>query len=211
MVKCPSCFSDCLEDLGDIIICSNCNYKIYKKEIREKEDVEIEIAENKKTVDDNKNAIFIIKILYIFPIMLFFFILIAIGLLSMKEIFSTSTIINEAKISIEIIDKLIIYFFLMLALIDFSILILQEYVRPLVIPTEEPTMEEKCFRNKIYLEKLMIFGMILIILDIFSKIFSNGNDQDIKTVLIGVSIVIISIGIWKYLSFKAEYEFKFKK
>ena len=57
--------------------------------------------------------------------------------------------------------------------------------------------------SKLYPERLLVFGVIFILLEIFSKLFSD-DGQDLNLLLVGISMVLISIGIWKYLSFKAD-------
>ena len=189
MAKCPSCYSERLEDLGTIIACDNCGYTI-------KKDVE------------PRFKLYIVKLLFIFPIVLLFFIIFAFGFFSVTEVFTYNNYsfsINTSEISVGIADKLLVYFFIMLALVDFGTLILQEYVRPLLFPPNEPPLELKYLKHKMYLEKLMVFGIIIIVLDTFSKIFTSKN-QDSTNILIGVSLLLISISIWKYLSLKAEHD-----
>lgn len=177
---------------------------------------------------------------YAAPIITLYFIILAIIVAALMDIFTVnipgiisnpsnnstinnSTIfsLNPEEISKDIINKLLIYFFIMLGVVDLSILVLDRYVYKHIytsiknfeeLAPESFTDERRDFiedkanspeHSKLYPEKLLVFGVIFILLEIFSKLFSD-DGQDLKVLLVGISMVLISIGIWKYLSFKAD-------
>lgn len=172
---------------------------------------------------------------YAAPIITLYFIILAIIVAALMDIFTVnipgiisnpsnnSTIfsLNPEKISKDIINKLLIYFFIMLGVVDLSILVLDRYVYKHIytsiknfekLAPESFTDNRRDFiedkanspeHSKLYPERLLVFGVIFILLEIFSKLFSD-DGQDFNLLLVGISMVLISIGIWKYLSFKAD-------
>ena len=183
---------------------------------------------------------------YVWPIVTLYFIILAIIIivicgiiLAFIDIFSPndlSKIISEDVTSNikKMTGVLLLYFFIMLGIVDLSILVLDRYVYKHISKTMEEfdkslssgRFEEfdkslssgrfeddrrdfidkkaKCpEHSKSYPEKVLVFGVIFILLEIFSKLFGDAT-PDYKLLLVGISMVLISIGIWKYLSFKSD-------
>lgn len=122
------------------------------------------------------------------------------------------------------LDKytILVTFFIMLGIVDLTILVLHRYVykhidnlisdlnklapdyfsdsREIIITKEMKKPNE----SKLYPERLLIFGIVIILLDFASQLLNHEVELDLKIILIGISMVLISIGIWKYLSFQAD-------
>ena len=134
------------------------------------------------------------------------------------------TILVNYFITLEIYN-ILLTFFIMLGIVDLSILVLHRYVykhiynlildlnklapgyfsdsREIIIRKEVDKPNE----SKLYPERLLIFGVVIILLDFAHKLLSDTTldfTLDLKIILVGISMVLISIGIWKYLSFKAD-------
>ena len=144
------------------------------------------------------------------------------GLLFTEKVPVNNSTISSSNFGVilkNITNRLLIYLFIMLVVVDLSALILDRYVYKHILVTIEnfeklapftdvrkDFIEDKAKSSgisKLYPEKLLIFGVIFILLEIFSKLFSD-NGQGLIVILVGISMVLTSIGIWKYLSFKAD-------
>ena len=179
-------------------------------------------------------SISLARLVYVAPIITLYLIILAIIILALKEIFILKEIfrfeififkiptgISKSPISNVILGKLLIYFFIMLGVADLSILVLDRYVYKHIFNNIEDFkilapgyftdgrqqfIERKAKspkHSRLYPEKLLVFGVIFILFDTFYKLFMNHN-PDLKLLLVGISMVLISIGIWKYISFKAD-------
>lgn len=187
-----------LETMGEFIVCSECGCTI-----------------SRENTDSQKKWILLTKLFYISPIIVLIFITVAFSILALANIFTidintnSDNILNNSislgpivltgdKLNEIIAKKLLVYFFIFLALIDLNALVIKFHVHPLLTGDAIPPQSEK-----IYLETLLVFGIIIIILDIFSKLFTE-NSQNLPLMLISSSIVLISISVWKYYSLKSE-------
>lgn len=204
MVKCRDleCSGE-LETMGEFEVCSKCGYSI----------------SHEKTNMGQKFAL-IVKLFYISPIVILFCITVAFSILALTNIFTIDFNTNshdilensnyyigpigiaEEKLNKDVAEKLLVYFFIFLALIDLNALVLRFHVRPLLTGNPIPPQSEKR-----YLETLLVFGVIIIILEIFSKLFTE-NNQSLPLILISLSIILISISVWKYYSLKSEHFIK---
>jgi len=187
MTKCHSCSSDKLQNLKDVIICSNCGTTIYKKKNNPKETL----------------TVYLLKGIYFLPIMIFFLIIIAFSITTLINLFNYNfpIFLDQDPLNDAAVEKLLIYFFIFLAIIDLNGLVFKHYVHPFISGKNIGSS----FSEKRYLEKLLVFGAIIILLDMFPKLFKDDNNNIyLAYILFAVSFVIISIGIWKFLSIKAE-------
>jgi len=195
MVKCRDleCSGE-LETMGEFEVCSECGYSI----------------SHEKTNAGKKFAL-LVRLFYIFPIVILFCITVAFSILALTNIFTIDfnsnysigpIAINDDQLNKAIAEKLLVYFFIFLALIDLNALVLKFHVRPLLTGDPIPPQSEKR-----YLETLLVFGVIIIILEIFSKLFTV-NNQSLPLILISSAIILISISVWKYYSLKSEHFLK---
>lgn len=235
MKSCPRCLHGKLIDLKKscpIIVCDYCGYRDYKfsnihkyNNILLNRGYKFSIYSKKKII---RVALFFADLVYVGPMIVLYTIGLIFISVSLFELFPSIVSILSEKIPgeyfksiFEIKFDILVTFFIMLGIVDLSILVLHRYVykhisnlildlnklapgyfsdsREIIIKNEEKNPNE----TKLYPERLLIFGIIIILLDIASKLFKD-NGHDLKIILIGISMVLISIGIWKYLSFQAD-------
>lgn len=177
-------------------------------------------------------ALFLANIMYVIPMIALFFIIFIFIVVSILGLLIPNLIDDPRNIFTIIVNYLIglknvqydilVTFFIMLGVVDLTILVLHRYVykhidnlisdlnklapdyfsdsRQIIIDEEMNKPNE----SKLYPERLLIFGIVIILLDFASKLLNHKVELDLKIILIGISMVLISIGIWKYLSFQAD-------
>ena len=251
MLRCPRCLHGELTDLkepGPIIKCNYCGYRDYSSNILKYNNISlnlryiISIYKEKKIICfalflanlihvislnprykyrifcKNKIicvALSLANLIYVIPMFMLFVITFAlIVVLVLGPVIPEYPIVSEKY-------TILVTFFIMLGIVDLSILVLHRYVykhiNNLILDLNELAPEyfsdsreiiikremDKPNESKLYPERLLIFGVVIILLDFAYKLLTD-EVPDLKIILVGISMVLISIGIWKYLSFKAD-------
>lgn len=208
---CPNCGEQELEDMGWGLKCRKCGYEVQRMAI----DKPWSMPRFIKLVP--------LLTIYLIPIIVYSLILLVICGYMLLDIYSMlfiGVIPGEVMLS-----KMVLYIVLLLALLDFTDLIGERFVIPLILEIIGAPISDGGVRdNRKYIVTVVTMSVILILMHTFHKLFdykppdiSDAEylfvEYSLMTVsfavlifacLFGAAAVLIAVGLWKMLDSKGD-------
>lgn len=210
---CPKCGEQELEDRGWGLKCRNCGYEIQR------------IAINKPWSMPRFVRLVPLLTIYLLPIMVYSLILLIICGYMLWSVYSMLYSIWQIPGAGEVmLSRMVLYIVLLLALLDFTDLISERFVIPLIYEIIGAPMPEGRRNNRKYVVTVVTMSVILILMHTFHKLFEYKLpdfsdveypfvEHSIMTVsfavlifacLFGAATVLIAVGLWKMLDSKGD-------
>lgn len=226
---CPECGKKELEDLDWGFKCGNCGYKMRR------------FGEKEQPWPISKKIIALLEIvvwtpliiLFLVPLLFYFFVLFAIcfymavDIHNIIHIYYISGLNSDMELEIESLSRMVLYVVLSLALIDLTGLISEQYLVPASkhiscaikyiwygnCQITTSVKENRAKSDRRYIAKVITISVILVLMHTFYGIFDcSDNIKNITPAfatlisgcLFGAAAILIAVGLWKVLDSKGE-------